>query len=84
MEWEFTILLDNWFDLLFVPRLLTVFGFTDIFVDVLVRLLERRMDSEFEPHTHTDYARKRCFSVQAFEEQLQEAVTHCCLTPNKD
>ena len=70
------------FDLLFVLGLLTVSGFTDIFVDVLVRLLERRMDSEFEPHI--DYARQSCFLVQAFEEQLQEAVTHCCLTPNKD
>ena len=70
------------FDLLFVLGLLTVSGFTDIFVDVLVRLLERRMDSEFEPHNHKDYARQSCFSVQAFE--LQEAVTHYCITPNKD
>ena len=37
-------------DLVFVLGLQTVSGFTDIFVDVLVRLLERRMDSEFEPH----------------------------------
>ena len=72
------------FNLLFVlVLLLTVSGFTNIFVDVLVRLLERRMDSEFEPHNHKDYARQSCFSVQALEEQLQEAVTYCCLTPNK-
>ena len=72
------------FDLLFVLGLLAVSRFSDIFVDVLVRLLERRMDSEFEPHNHKDYARQSCFAVQAFEKQLQEAVTHCCLTPNKD
>ena len=71
------------FDLLFVLGLLTVSGFTDIFVDVLVRLLERRMDLEFEPHNHKDYARQS-YSVQAFEEQLKEAVPHCCLNPNKD
>ena len=47
------------FDLLFVLGLLTVSGFTDIFVDVLVRLLERRMDSEFEPHNHKDYAKRQ-------------------------
>ena len=72
------------FDLLFVLELLTVSKFTYIFVDVLMRLLEMRMDSEFEPHNHKDYARPSCFSVQAFEEQLQEAVTHYCITPNKD
>ena len=64
------------FDLLFVLGLLTVSGFPDIFFNVLVRLLKRRMDSEFEPHNHKDYARQSCFWVQAFEEQLQEAVTH--------
>ena len=52
------------FDLLFVLGLLTVSGFTDIFVDVLLRLLERRMDSEFEPHNHKDYARQSCFQCK--------------------
>ena len=55
------------FDLLFVLGLLTVSGFTDIFVDVLVRLLERRMDSEFEPHNHKDHARQSSVLVKLFD-----------------